>query len=118
MKKFRITEIKNAIESLFGIAFEKMGSRVWQEIDSKLYTIYYYEDSGGTNAMAFDGFINLSTNKIVVSDNVSSQYFEFHPGEFSRTKKIIGELIEKLSLVMKNRYIAIMRERKIDAILS
>jgi hypothetical protein len=118
MKKFRITEIKEAVEPLFGIAFEKMRSRVWQEVDSPLYTIYYYEDFGDANAMVFDGFINLATNKIVVSENTTQHYFEFHPENFSSTKKITDKLIQVLSGVMKNRYKAIMRERKIDAILA
>jgi len=118
MKKFRITEIKEAVEPLFGIAFEKMRSRVWQEVDSQLYTIYYYEDFGDANAMVFDGFINLATNKIIVSESTSAYYCEFHPGNFNSTKKIIDKLIQILSSVMKNRYKAIMRERKIEAILA
>ncbi len=117
MKKFRITEIKNAIEPLFGIVFDKMRSRVWQEVDSPLYTTYYFEDFGG-GAMVFDGFINLSTNRIVITDNTLPDYFAFRPGDFSSTKKVVDTLIQILSGVMKNRYIAIMRESKINAILS
>ncbi len=117
MKKFRITEIKNAIEPLFGIAFEKMRSRVWQEVDSPLYTILYYEDLGDTNAMFFDGFINLSTNRIVIKHNNLPHYFALMPGNFDSTAKVIAEMISTLSRIMKNRYIAIMRERKLNAIL-
>ena len=124
MKTFRITKIKNAIEPLFGIVFNRIRSRVWQEYygvwredDGPLYTIYYYEDFGDTNAMVFDGFINLSTNKIVVNDNTTSKYFEFQPKEFSSTREIINVVIECLSVVMKNRYRAIMRESKINSIL-
>jgi len=65
MKTFRITQIKNAIEPLFGIAFDKLlesnttfviGDSLYN--NDKRHTVYYYEDleySKGSG-MFFDVF--------------------------------------------------------------
>jgi len=124
MKKFRIKKIKEAIEETFAIELDKINSRIenytftdklWQPVIGQMLTAYYYEECESDDEIYFRGFINIGTNKIVVGGDTGGI---LKPADFSNTNEAVFALIAILSVAMKNRYKALMRERKINSILS
>jgi len=66
--------------------------------------------------MFFDGFINISTERIAL--NYYGVSYQWLPQWFDNMKQAIDYIIEKLSNeIMKNKFTATMRERKINSIL-